>query len=328
MKQPDFLIRLQPVIGRIDQAMRADIAQVDSPVLREVLEYAIFNGGKRIRPLLTLLAAELCGMPAGDGDACRLAMLFEYLHAASLLHDDVVDSSEVRRGRAAANLVWGNPAAILAGDFLHARAMRLAGVVGGLRCLEIVSQATNAMVEAEFLQMANAGAPNLTEDDYFRVLQGKTAALIGAACEVGAVYAQAAPEQGAALRHYGENLGLAFQVVDDLLDYWGDPQSTGKAVGNDFVEGKMTLPLIHAVRQATVDEQRLVAELLAADGNARRQRLAEVTALIEANGGLAYSRERAAGLVRDAQDELRKFAAGEAGSLLAALADYVLTRRK
>ena len=327
MEQAELLQHLRPDVDLVDQAMREDFAEIASPLLQEVLHYAVFNGGKRIRPLLTVLAARICGA-SGAAEVYRLAMLFEYLHVASLLHDDVVDRSEIRRGRTSANLVWGNPAAILAGDFLHARAMHLAGTVGGIKGLEIISGAINAMVEAEFLQIANVREQNLDEASYFLVLQGKTAALIGAACEVGALFAGADAAGRQALRSYGEQLGLAFQVVDDLLDYWGDPQVTGKAVGNDFVEGKMTLPLIYTLEKLAGAERDKVMGLLKGDAEERRRELPFVKRLIEDHGGLEYSRERAKGLIDVAVGEIEKFSVCEAGKLLTVLAHYVLTRKK
>jgi len=332
--QKELLSRMQPDIAKIDAAMRADIAGIASPRLKEILAHAVLGGGKRIRPMLAVLAARLCGppAPAGQGgmepEVFRLAMGFEYLHSASLLHDDVIDRAEQRRGRATANAVWGNPGVILAGDFLHARAMQLVGGLGGVRCLEILSRATIAMVEGEFLQAAIVQQQDFSETAYFQVLHGKTAALIGAACEVGALHAGGNEAQQQAMRAYGEHLGLAFQVVDDLLDYWGDPASTGKAVGNDLVEGKMTLPLLFTLAKAPVHERERLLALLAGEPAARQAGLPGVRTLMEELGGPAYCRQQAEALVGTARRQLLGFPESAALAVLEGLAGYVLTRRQ
>jgi len=306
--------------------MRRDLEVIDDPLLAEVISYAIFNGGKRIRPLLTVLAARLCGGEALD-DLYRLALTFEYLHAASLLHDDVIDHAEQRRGRRAANKVWTNTHVILAGDFLHSRAMWLAGTLGGERCLDKVCQAASAMVEAEFLQLRNVQNMEISEEHYFQVLKGKTAALIAAACETGAILAGSTPKMQDALALFGANLGLSFQIIDDLLDYHGDPARTGKAVGNDFQEGKMTLPLIYAMRQSSGTRQAL-SVFLQDEPAGRRGSFAKARDLIEAAGGFSYARQRAAGLIDEAMHGLNIFPAGPGRDLLGALAGYVLERDK
>ncbi|MEW6501554.1 MAG: polyprenyl synthetase family protein, partial [Thermodesulfobacteriota bacterium] len=261
-----------------------------------------------------------------QAEVVSLAMVFEYLHAASLLHDDVIDRAELRRGRETANRLWGNAAVILAGDYLHARAMELAAAHGGIECLHLVSQAVRAMVEGEFLQMRVAAERNDSEANYFAILQGKTAALIAAACEAGIVVAGGTLDQRRALRTYGTNLGLAFQIVDDLLDYLGDPQETGKAVGNDFQEGKMTLPLLLAL----TDEKRgpRLLALLAASPGARQASFGEAQALLAASGGLAAARAKAENLIAEAIAALKSFPDNTARQTLTGLACYVLTRNK
>lgn len=321
-----LLTALKSRAARIDQVMETDLASIESPLLAEIIRHAIFQGGKRIRPLLCLQAAALAGSPPND--TARLAIAFEYLHAASLLHDDIIDHSDLRRGRPTANILWGEGPAILAGDYLHARAMALAGEVGGRRVLAVIGRATAAMVEGEFLQMRAAEESLVSEDDYFRVLEGKTAALIAAACEAGIMHNRGAAEQCAALRRYGANLGLAFQIVDDLLDYLGDPTATGKVVGNDFQEGKMTLPLLRALNQAEPDERRLLERLLAAGPDERKGRQEEARKIIEKSRGFADARARAETLINEACRCLDIFADSEAKGLLLGLASYVLSRDK
>ncbi len=351
MNQSQLIALLLPETAKIDQAMRQDLTIVESSRLREVLEYAIFNGGKRVRPLLTILAARLCwrsqGHEAGSEEMAnlyRLALPFEYLHAASLLHDDVIDRADSRRGRPTANRVWDNSHVILAGDFLHARAMLLAGTIGGMAGLSTIGSATAAMVEAEFLQLDNSEKHTASRQRYFAVLQGKTAALIAAAATTGALFAGAGSAEQHALHTYGCNLGLTFQIVDDLLDYQGDPQKTGKAVGNDFHEGKLTLPLILALEQASPKEQAALLSLLHGSAEERQQALPQATRLISQAGGFADARNQAEALVNEALAALTLFGKGpsspqpsqEQGQILieknpeqeimAALARYVLCR--
>ncbi len=334
MDKAELLKKLGPDIGIIDEAMKADISSMVSPHLKKILEYAILDGGKRIRPALTLLAFRLCcaannvDEAQGQEGAVRLATSFEYLHAASLLHDDVIDRSDQRRGRPSANKVFGTAAVILAGDYLHARAMELAGELGGVRSLASVSRATTSMVEAEFLQAANAKEKSISRGKYLQVLEGKTAALIGSACEVGGLYAGGNDDQVWALRSFGEQLGLAFQVVDDLLDYWGQSTETGKNVGNDFMEGKVTLPLIYAIENADEEERDHLCGLLEKSPEAREEVFPKVRDRINRIGGQEYTKQQAAELVTTALTQLAQFPQCEACLVMEGLASYVLNREK
>jgi len=335
-----LLSRLQPEIERINQAMTAEFSDIKSSRLAEVVDYGIFNGGKRIRPLLTVLMARLVTftrMPEGIADEeelspppdlYRLAMVFEFLHAASLLHDDVIDHADTRRGKKTANQLWDASTAILAGDYLHTRAMTLAGLVGGDKALALIGEATSAMIDAEFRQAQTVADANLSEENYFNVLRGKTGALIGAACEVGALFAGADKEQRAAIRTFGDALGLAFQVADDLLDYLGDAASTGKAIGNDFVEGKMTLPLIYAIANASADKRHILTDLLAGGASERQARIKEITAIIDEAGGFSYARQGADTLIQAALESLAPFKECDSRDTLELLAHYVLSRNK
>lgn len=333
MNQSELLSRLKIEAAKIDQAMRQDLATTASPRLLEVLEYALFAGGKRVRPLLTILAARLCWQrqgqevdPALTAQLFSLALTFEYLHAASLLHDDVIDRAESRRGRNTANRVWGNTPVILAGDFLHARAMQLAGTIGGLECLATIGAATTAMVEAEFLQLDNAAQQAASAARYFAVLEGKTAALIAAATTSGALFAQATLAEQQALQTFGHHLGLTFQVVDDLLDYQGDPRKTGKAVGNDFQEGKMTLPLILALKEASPDVQASLTALLHGTVAERQQGFPQARQIIEQAGGFTAARQQAETLGREAVQALDIFPRGPEQEIMVDLVHYVLSR--
>ncbi|MBA3002293.1 MAG: polyprenyl synthetase family protein [Desulfurivibrio sp.] len=326
MNNGELLAAFKEKAVQIDAVMEADLAVVESPLLAEIIRHAIFQGGKRIRPLLTLLAASLVGNPPADTP--RLAISFEYLHAASLLHDDVIDHATLRRGAETANTIWGMEPVILAGDYLHAHAMALASEVGGSTAMALIGRATAAMVESEFMQMHNARESLIAEEKYFQVLMGKTAALIAAACEAGIAHNQGSNEQRIALRTYGTNLGLAFQIVDDLLDYLGDPAKTGKAVGNDFQEGKMTLPLIKTLEKAEAKDRDVLIGLLKATSQERSRQIATAHAIIEKYQGFSLARTQAESLLAEAIAGLAIFGEAKAKDSLIGLAQYVLSRDK
>lgn len=326
MNNAELLAAFKEKAGLIDAAMKEDLAVIQSPLLAEIIHHAIFQGGKRIRPLLTLLAASLVGPPPAD--TARLAISFEYLHAASLLHDDVIDHALLRRGAQTANTIWGMEPVILAGDYLHAHAMALASEVGGPAAMALIGRATAAMVESEFLQLHNAREILISEEKYFQVLKGKTAALIAAACEAGIGHSQGTVAQRLALHTYGANLGLAFQIVDDLLDYLGDPVKTGKTVGNDFQEGKMTLPLIKTLERAEAKDREALVALLKASPGERSGQLSAAHSLMEKYQGFSQARAKAESLIIEALARLTIFKESKAKEALTGLAHYVLSRDK
>lgn len=258
------------------------------PLVEEISHYLIEAGGKRLRPLLVLLAANACGYKGKDH--IKLAAVIEFLHTAMLLHDDVVDASELRRGRKTVNAAWGNPASVLVGDFLHSRAFEMMVEIGDMRIMEILSHATNTIAEGEVQQLANVGNADLTEDAYMEVITRKTAMLFQAATHAGAVLAGASPEQEEALRDYGLRLGLAFQLVDDALDYEGDTEALGKNVGDDLAEGKMTLPLIATIRHGSAAQGQLIRAAIAERG---ARDLTEIARTVQDAGGLKYTSGRA-----------------------------------
>lgn len=331
MTQVDsVLAAVKTEAAKVDEYMRADLAHLEPAIddlLREVLEYGLFTGGKRIRPLLAVFAARLCGN--FDPGVYRLGCAFEYLHAATLFHDDIIDNSAMRRGKKSVYKKFGSIAAILAGDFLHALAMSTVGRLAGTKGLEIFCNATTGMVDGEFMQLRNATKHNLSELEYYDAIMMKTGLLIAAACEVGAIYGGGNSEQVKALRDYGVNLGCAFQIIDDLLDYLGDPGITGKAVGNDLIEGKVTLPLILTLNCAERKaKERLESILASKDG--RSSHIQEVAAIIESAGGFAAAREKAVAAVQHAITALKVFPATESclyeRQVLEGLARYILAR--
>jgi octaprenyl-diphosphate synthase len=250
---------LKPLLEIVTEDMQAvnriilDKAVSDIDLIPQLAHHLIGSGGKRLRPMLTIASAKLCGY-RGDGHV-RLAAAVEFMHTATLLHDDVVDESDYRRGKKSARLLWGNQASVLVGDFLLGQAFRMMVEVGSLSALKILSGAAAIIAEGEVMQLAAAKNTATTEDEYLSIIDSKTAALFSAATEVGGAIAKRLAEEQAALRSYGRNLGIAFQLIDDALDYSGDSASLGKAVGDDFREGKITLPVILCFRRGNEAER-------------------------------------------------------------------------
>jgi octaprenyl-diphosphate synthase len=320
------------IAGRVETTMRKDLEAAlagSDPLLDEVVQYALFTGGKRVRPLLTILGSHCCGRY--DDDLYLLAAAFEYLHVATLIHDDVIDQAAQRRGSATVVARFGLAAAILAGDWLHARSMYLIGRLAGPQGLEVFCKATLSMVNGEFVQLRLAGDMTTSRQQYFEVIRQKTGNLIASACALGAFFAGADNLRVQALSTYGDLIGAAFQIVDDLLDFQGDPESTGKKTGNDFAEGKMTLPLLQALERADAADRRRIEELLASDRTDPAS-YRQVMALIERGDGFAAAADTARHLVDQALAALAPFtrtgSANTSGRLLRELALYILTRNK
>jgi octaprenyl-diphosphate synthase len=242
----------RPDMARVNELILSK-AGSDVEMIPEVANHLISSGGKRLRPMVTLAAAQMFGY-AGEKHV-KLAASVEFMHTATLLHDDVVDESDLRRGKRTARMIWGNQASVLVGDFLLGQAFRMMVEVGSLDALDILSAAATIIAEGEVMQLGVAKNLETTEDDYLQVIRAKTAALFSAAAEVGPVIADASKSDRAALRSYGTNLGLAFQLIDDALDYGGNSQNLGKNVGDDFREGKVTLPVILSYRRGTAEER-------------------------------------------------------------------------
>lgn len=321
---------IKPDIEKIEKTMRADVDSIAAGIdnlLLEILNYGLFGGGKRFRPLLAVIAARLCS--ARGNNIYDLSVAFEYLHLATLFHDDVIDQADTRRGKPSVCNAYGIVPAILAGDFLHARSMEIIGRYGGSKALDIFCGATSGMVDGEFLQLRNARNFSQSEKDYFHAIRGKTGLLIAATTEIGALYGNAEKSQQHALKEYGSNLGCAFQIVDDLLDYVGDENKIGKVVGNDLAEGKMTLPLILAMERADKkDKSRLLAILT--DKEMRQNAFNEVSDLIEKYDGFMMTRKRAENCITEAIRQFDIFPQEKTGEIqiLIALAQYVLVRQK
>lgn len=272
---------------RIIEQLHSDVGLVEN-----IGHYLIDAGGKRLRPLLVLLITRALGYSDthSDKNNLDLAAIIEFIHTATLLHDDVVDVSSLRRGRPTANAEWGNAPSVLVGDFLYSRAFQMMVAIGSMDIMAILSDTTNVISEGEVQQLVNAKNPDTDEANYFSVIHKKTAALFEGACETAAVLANATQEEREQLRQYGYHLGLAFQLIDDALDYEGDAEALGKNVGDDLAEGKPTLPLIEAMKRGTNDERELIANAIRA-GDA--EQLDNVVKIVRATGALEYTNDSA-----------------------------------
>ncbi|NLX50975.1 MAG: polyprenyl synthetase family protein [Deltaproteobacteria bacterium] len=296
----------------------------DVKLIPEVAHHLIDSGGKRFRPLLHLICSRLCGY-AGE-HRFPLAASIEFIHTASLLHDDVIDEALIRRGKTSANNVWGNAASVLVGDFLYSKAFNLLAEIGDIRLVQLMSRMTNIMSEGEVFQLMKCGDPSLTEAEYLSIVEKKTAVLISAACESGAVLGGAAREQAQALGRYGYKIGMAFQITDDTLDYMAREEDFGKAIGKDLEEGKMTLPLIYTLtRCRPADRDRVRAAVT--EKTLTPDTVRAIFSLVGKSGGIDYALERARQFIREAQDGLSVFAAGPEKEQLLAVADYILSRK-
>ncbi|MCR9155680.1 MAG: polyprenyl synthetase family protein [Rhodobacteraceae bacterium] len=309
-------------LAEVNTLIRTRMASEHAPRIPEVTAHLVEAGGKRLRPMLTLAAARMCGYE-GDNHV-KLAATVEFIHTATLLHDDVVDESEKRRGRPTANLLWDNKSSVLVGDYLFARSFQLMTETNNIRVLHILSDAAATIAEGEVLQMTAAQDLRTTEDIYLQVVRGKTAALFSAATEVGGVIADMNEAQIKALFDYGDALGIAFQIVDDLLDYWGS-DATGKNVGDDFRERKLTLPVIKAVALGD-DAERDFWKRTIEKGRQEDGDLEHAIALLNKHGTLEATRAEANDWIVKARTALATLPEHPIREMLDDLADYVVAR--
>jgi len=309
---------------RVEQQFRKDL-ESDVPLIRKVGEYVLSSGGKRVRPALLLLAAKLCDY---QGDkAVPLASVVEFIHTATLLHDDVVDSATLRRGLASANTLWGNEASVLVGDFLFSKSFSLMVAAGSLDILRVLSSATTIIAEGEVMQLLCTGEIDLSEEQYIGVVRSKTAILMSAACEAGAILGNASLEMQKALADFGMDLGIAFQLMDDTLDYIATEEEFGKSIGHDLEEGKITLPLIHALRLCTDDERDRIVAVIEKDEMSLED-FRDVSGLVKQYGGIEYTVAAARRYIGGCASYLQGFAPGNVRDALLKLAEYVVTRSR
>lgn len=314
---------LAPEMEAVNALIRSRMESRHAPRIPEVTAHLVEAGGKRLRPMLTLAAARMLGYRGTHHHL--LAATVEFIHTATLLHDDVVDESRQRRGRPTANLLWDNKSSVLVGDYLFARSFQLMTETGNLRVMEILSNASAVIAEGEVLQLTAAQDLATDEAVYLQVVRGKTAALFSAATEVGAVIASAPPAQVQALYDYGDALGIAFQIVDDILDYSGAAETIGKNVGDDFRERKLTLPVIKAVAQADAGERQFWQRTIE-KGDQQDGDLARALAILARHGAIEAARADALSWAAGARQSLDALPEGEIRQLLAELADFVVAR--
>ena len=318
---------------KIYSKIKADLADIEKELsenldpfldlVSKTASHILFSGGKRLRPILTVLSARLCGY--SDHFAKKISTVFEYLHAATLLHDDLVDGATVRRGSPVAHSIWGNSTAVLVGDFLLARALSIASETGRPKVIKIISQITENMSQGEIHQLMRKGNIDLSESEYLEIITRKTAVLIQGSCRVGAILAKASEKDEKAISDYGFNLGLAFQMADDLLDYTANPVSLGKEIGADLKEGKLTLPVIRALAVANPEDQSQMKAIIQNEQfSAEEFRI--LVDMLNQYDGIQYTRKLAVERIDAAKAALSVFEPTEIRNLLNDIADYALER--
>jgi len=323
-------LNIDKILPLVDQELKAIEEEMTRHLMSEVImiptvsRYLIASGGKRFRPMLLILCAKLCGYQGPR--SIPLACTLEFIHTATLLHDDVVDRAFMRRGMASANSVWGNGASVLVGDFLFTKSFSLIVKDGNLHILDVVSQATTRMAEGEVMQLVKMGNPAITEEDYYYVVINKTAYLISAACQIGAVLGGASPAKEKALAEFGRNLGIAFQLMDDTLDYISAEEELGKTIGKDLSEGKITLPLIQTLKTCSPKDREFLTQIIKEPDN-READLKAVMELVKKSAGIEYTLRQAENFVNQATSALSDFPSGQEKEALLILAEYTIRRK-
>jgi len=306
-------------MDRVEEMLLASIAS-DVGLLRDICAHILRSGGKRLRPLMLLLTARFCGYSGQKH--IPLACVLEYIHTATLLHDDVIDHAEVRRGTSPAHVLWGNQATILAGDFLLSRAFALAVGARDMKVLDVIARTSICLTEAETYQVSRTGDPMTSEEDYFFIVRNKTASLIAAASRIGAILSGVREDAEQALERYGMNVGIAFQIMDDVLDYASNEEEFGKTICKDIQEGSITLPFIAALRNSSPQDRARMIDMV----NSRQlgpEDIAHIARLVERYGGNAYAREQAQAYIREAIAALDMFEDSPRRQWLVDLARYV-----
>jgi len=320
MQLKDIRTLVADDLAAVDAEIRRQLAS-DVALVNQVGDYIVGSGGKRLRPLLVVLVARAAG--ARDPSHVKAAALIEFIHTATLLHDDVVDDSSRRRGRETANHAYGNPASVLVGDFLYSRAFQMMAELDSAPVTRVMADATNTIAAGEVMQLMNSGDPDTTENRYMDVIYRKTARLFEAGAQIAAIVAQAPAEVEAALARYGKHLGIAFQLIDDALDYRGDSESLGKNIGDDLAEGKPTLPLIHALKHGDAGA---AAMIRAAIENGGAEDQDPILALVASSGGLEYTAKLAEEQAARAREALEEVPASKFRDALAELARFAVSR--
>ncbi len=323
MNLDDIFINYEEDLKKVENSLQG---LFNSKVLAIPLigKHILDGGGKRLRPLILLLCAEIA--ECKNDSKYTLAGIIESIHTASLLHDDVIDGAEIRRGRKPAHTIWGNQIVILVGDFLYSNALRIAVLQKSQKIMESLSEATTKMTEAEILQMSKTADPEITEEEYMDIISGKTAALISSACRIGAILGSLPEEKEEALANFGMKTGIAFQMADDILDYMADEEELGKQLGKDLKEGKITLPLIYLLRSSSGNELEEIKEII--KGNFKKSGLKKILKLFKKYDSIELSMKKAREIVENAKNELQIFPDSQAREALLTVADYTLLRKR
>lgn len=319
---------------RIIAAVETDLQEIEKALsenlnpyyqlVSDVAGHILFSGGKRLRPLLMVLCARLCGYQGTEDK--KFSTIFEYLHAATLLHDDIVDGADIRRGRKVAHKLWDNPTTVLTGDFLLARGLSIAAQTGLNTVIQVIAGITESMSQGEIRQLEKKGNIDLSEAEYMDVIERKTAVLFRGACKTGALIAGASKERADALAAYGYHLGMAFQMADDLLDYTLDSKALGKETGADLKEGKLTLPVIHALKDADQREKDQIIGIIK-NADFSENDFQTLIEMLNQAGGIAYTKQLATRHVEEAKDHIADFQGSESKAVLKDIADYALARK-
>jgi len=323
MNLDDIFIKYEEDLIKVENSLR-ELFNSNVLAIPLIGKHILDGGGKRLRPLILLLSSELAECKSDS--RYTLAGIIESIHTASLLHDDVIDGAEIRRGRKPAHSIWGNQIVILVGDFLYSNALRIAVLHKNQKIMEALSEATTRMTEAEILQMSKTADPEITEDEYINIISGKTAALISSACRIGAILGSLPEEKEEALASFGMKTGIAFQMADDILDYMADQEELGKQLGKDLKEGKITLPLIYLLRSSSSSELEEIKEII--KGNFRKSGLKKILKLFKKYDSIELSLKKARGIVENAKNELHIFPDSQVKEALCTVADYTLLRKK
>jgi len=322
MQLQDIFNKYEGELRNVEECLRNSINS-EVALIPELSNHLISSGGKRFRPLLLLMSSDLCGYRGERRYA--MSLVLEFIHTASLLHDDVVDHANTRRGKESANNVWGNSASVLVGDYLYSKAFKIMAEDSDLAVVKLISTTSNTMAEGEVFQLVKSGDFEITEKDYFSLIEKKTAILISAACALGAIMAKVSEAQISALMRFGMRLGTAFQMTDDTLDYTATEKEFGKAIGTDLREGKITLPLIHTLKRCTPPERNLIRKVVKKE-DPEESDIAEIVSIIRKHNGIEYALSRAKNCVQEGKALLDAFADSEPKRALITLADFILNR--
>jgi len=323
MQIQDVFQRYSDDLNRVEECMETCLRS-DILLIPQIIHHIIGSGGKRFRPLLLLAAADLCNYREKRRDS--MSVVIEFVHTATLLHDDVIDNAEIRRGSVSANNIWGNAASVLVGDYLYSMAFKLMTDDGNLAIMKLVSQTTNTMSEGEIFQLVKCGKINITEKEYLSIIEKKTSLLISTACAVGGILGNAPDAQIDALARFGMRLGSAYQITDDTLDYVAQEEDFGKAVGKDLGEGKITLPLIWVLKHCSAKEKNLIKKVVQHKAEGADQ-LLEIVALIHKYEGVNYALAKARSYIDDGETLLRVFPDSDAKTALLTVSQYIIERR-